>query len=145
MELNDKDAAEARIENDPLVGSQETTDSVTEAVRTPQREMVLETPPMGPAVKSRKVAGFLGVFLGGLGMHRFYLGYPRVGTVQLVLTAGSFIVALVVSKMTGSTPGGAFNVAIGAAALGMLWGLFEGFAIFVGGLVKDGQGRPLRK
>lgn len=39
---------------------------------------------IGP--KSKIVAGLLGLFLGGLGAHRFYLGYTSIGIVQLILT-----------------------------------------------------------
>jgi len=30
-------------------------------------------------------AGLLGIFLGALGVHRFYLGYTTIGIIQLVL------------------------------------------------------------
>jgi len=143
MNAHEKEQEDIEIESDPLLGAQETTDSRLEARATPDREMVLETPPQGAAVKSKKAAGFLGVFFGGLGLHRFYLGYQRVGTVQFILTVGAFVIAFIAARLTGSTMQGSFGVALGAAALGILWGLFEGFAIFVGGLTKDAAGRPL--
>ncbi|WP_240643959.1 TM2 domain-containing protein [Antribacter gilvus] len=49
-------------------------------IRTP-------TPPtarVAPGSKSRLMAGLLAIFLGGLGVHRFYLGYPGVGLAMLV-------------------------------------------------------------
>ncbi|MCA0977357.1 TM2 domain-containing protein [Qipengyuania flava] len=50
--------------------------------------------------KSTGVAYLLAIFLGGLGAHRFYLGYPGTAAVQLVLwvlgwpTAGLFWIPL---------------------------------------------------
>ena len=32
------------------------------------------------------IAGLLGIFLGGLGVHKFYLGYSKEGVIQLVVT-----------------------------------------------------------
>jgi TM2 domain-containing membrane protein YozV len=32
------------------------------------------------------VAGLLGIFLGGLGIHKFYLGYTKEGVIQIVIT-----------------------------------------------------------
>ena len=37
-------------------------------------------------MKSRTVAGVLGILLGGLGVHKFYLGYVGAGIVHVVLT-----------------------------------------------------------
>lgn len=36
--------------------------------------------------KSKVLAGLLGIFLGGFGVHRFYLGYIGIGILQLILT-----------------------------------------------------------
>ncbi len=36
--------------------------------------------------KSKIVAGILGILLGGLGIHKFYLGYVGAGIVHIVLT-----------------------------------------------------------
>ena len=38
-----------------------------------------------PGARSRLAAGLLGVFLGGLGVHKFYLGYTTPGIIQLAL------------------------------------------------------------
>lgn len=43
-----------------------------------------------PAPKSKVVAGLLGIFLGWLGIHNFYLGYMGKAVVQLLLTVLSF-------------------------------------------------------
>jgi TM2 domain-containing membrane protein YozV len=83
-------------------------------------------PPVGPAVKSKVAAGILGILLGGLGMHRFYLGYVGIGIAQLLLT-------LVVSF---------FTCGISAVAAG-IWGIVEGIMILTGGIDRDSQNRPL--
>ncbi len=40
------------------------------------------------AYRSEKkiVAGILGILLGGLGIHKFYLGYTKEGIIQLVIS-----------------------------------------------------------
>lgn len=72
------------------------------------------------AVKSKLVAGLLGIFLGGFGIHRFYLGYITVGIIQIVVT---FI----------------------TCGVGALWGFVEGIVVIAGGWEKDAQGRPLKE
>ena len=78
-----------------------------------------------PQPKSRLVAGLLGIFLGGLGIHRFYLGYTTIGIVQILLT-----------------------VFVGVFTFGLvgLWGLVEGIMIFAGASYfrNDAKGIPLR-
>ncbi len=40
-----------------------------------------------PAGAEKKVvAGVLGILLGGLGIHKFYLGYTKEGVIQIVLS-----------------------------------------------------------
>ena len=73
-----------------------------------------------PAQKSRIAAGILGILLGGLGIHRFYLGYVGIGIVQIVVTIVTF-------------------------GIGSIWGFIEGILILTGsGITKDAKGRPLR-
>src|SRR3982074_5335 len=38
-----------------------------------------------PNAKSKLVAGLLAIFVGGFGIHRFYLGYQNIAVAQLVL------------------------------------------------------------
>ena len=39
-----------------------------------------------PAGADKKIpAGILGILLGGLGIHKFYLGYTKEGIIQLIL------------------------------------------------------------
>ena len=78
-----------------------------------------------PQPKSKIVAGLLGIFLGGLGIHRFYLGFTKIAVIQLILT-------LVL---------GAFTFGIVA-----LWGVVEGIMIIAGAahFQRDAHGTPLR-
>ena len=41
-------------------------------------------PAAAPAQKSKVVAGLLGIMLGVLGVHKFYLGYIKEGVIMLV-------------------------------------------------------------
>ncbi|HYH77057.1 MAG TPA: NINE protein, partial [Arthrobacter sp.] len=78
-----------------------------------------------PQPKSKIAAGLLGIFLGGLGIHRFYLGYTTIGVIQLVLT-----------------------VLLGIFTFGLvgLWGFVEGIMILAGAnyFQRDAKGIPLR-
>lgn len=74
--------------------------------------------PNGVSDKSKLVAGLLGIFLGSLGVGRFYMGDTKTGVWQLV-------------------------VSLVTCGIGGLWGFIDGILILVNGGV-DGQGRPLR-
>jgi hypothetical protein len=49
----------------------------------------------GGGGKNQTLAAVLAFFLGGLGIHRFYLGYTWQGVVQLLTAGGFFIWALI--------------------------------------------------
>lgn len=68
-------------------------------------------------MKSKLAAGLLGIFVGGLGVHRFYLGYVGIGIAQIFVTL----------------------ITLGAGAL---WGFIEGILILTGSINKDAKGRP---
>lgn len=72
--------------------------------------------------KSRLAAGLLGIFLGGFGIHRFYLGHIGIGIVQLVLSLVTFGIA-------------------------SLWGFIEGIMILCGAQIfrTDARGVPLKE
>jgi hypothetical protein len=72
------------------------------------------------AVKSRLAAGLLGVFLGGWGVHRFYLGYTGIGILQIIVT-------------------------LVTCGIGSLWGFIEGILILAGTMDTDAEGRPLKE
>lgn len=67
--------------------------------------------------KSKLVAGLLGIFLGSLGIHNFYLGYTGKAVAQLLLSC------------TG---------------ISGIWGLIEGIMILAGNIKVDGKGKPLK-
>lgn len=69
--------------------------------------------------KSKMTAGLLGIFLGGLGIHNFYLGKTSRAVIQLLL--------------------GLFTVGI----ISGTWGLIEGILILTGSIKTDGKGNPL--
>ena len=75
--------------------------------------------------RSRVVAGLLGLFLPGLGIHRFYLGYTGAGVCYLLML-------FVFSWLTcGAT-----------AWMAGIVGFIEGIVILCGGM-NDAEGRPL--
>jgi len=84
-----------------------------------------------PAAKSKVAAGLFGIFLGGLGIHRFYLGYTGIGLTMLLV----------------GVIGGIFTFGILAGVVG-LWGFIEGILYLVGSpgtsWARDATGRPLR-
>ena len=72
-----------------------------------------------PNAKSRMAAGLLGIFIGGLGVHRFYLGYTGIGVAQIFVT-------------------------LFTCGVGHLWGFIEGILILTGStIVADASGKPL--
>ena len=75
-----------------------------------------------PGAKSKVAAGLLGIFLGGFGIHNFYLGYTGKGLAQLLITVLSCGMLAVVSE---------------------IWGLIEGIMILCGSITTDAQGNPL--
>jgi TM2 domain-containing membrane protein YozV len=77
-------------------------------------------PPLAGSRRSRLAAGLLGIFLGGLGIHRFYLGYVGVGIAQIVVT-------------------------LCTCGFGSLWGFIEGICIIAGAAITcDARGQPLQ-
>lgn len=68
--------------------------------------------------KSKLTAGLLGILLGGLGIHNFYLGYTGKGIAQIAL---SF-----------------------CFGIGYIWGLIEGIMILTGSIKVDAKGIPLK-
>ncbi|WP_167131973.1 TM2 domain-containing protein [Paramicrobacterium chengjingii] len=77
--------------------------------------------PNDPYAKSRLAAGLLGIFLGGWGIHRFYLGYAGIGIAQIIVTIVTF-------------------------GFGALWGFIEGIMVLARAqsFQTDAEGRPLR-
>lgn len=76
--------------------------------------------PAGYQPKSRMAAGILGILLGGLGIHNFYLGYTNKAILQIVVT-------------------------LLTCGIGSIWGLVEGILILVKNpsYLTDANGVPL--
>lgn len=74
--------------------------------------------------KSKLAAGLLGIFLGGLGIHNFYLGQNKRGLTQLLVSC--------------------LTCGIGAFPM-QIWGLVEGVFYLIGreGYTTDANGVPL--
>ena len=73
----------------------------------------------GFSSRRRLIAGVLGILLGPIGVHRFYLGYTGIGVLQIILTI-----------VTGGIAG--------------LWGFIEGVLCLTGqGINHDVDGFPL--
>ncbi len=69
--------------------------------------------------KSKLAAGLLGIFLGGFGVHNFYLGYTKKAIIQII-------------------------VSIVTCGIGALWGFIEGILIICGSTItRDAAGNPL--
>lgn len=93
------------------------------APQQPTGNSYYAAPHMQPAAsnpRSRLVAGLLGIFLGSLGIHRFYLGYTSIGVIQILVTIFTF-------------------------GLGGLWGFIEGIMILAraSSFQYDADGQPL--
>ena len=77
--------------------------------------------------RSRLAAGLLGIFLGGLGIHNFYLGFQSRALVQLLV----------------SLIGGLLTCGIATAAMS-IWGLVEGILILTDPNRTDANGYLLK-
>ena len=60
------------------------------------------------APKTKLVAGLLGIFLGSIGVHKFYLGDNKAGVIRIVVTVVTF-------------------------GIGGIWGFIEGIMLLVNG------------
>ena len=76
-----------------------------------------------PQAKSKIAAGLLGIFLGALGVHNFYLG-----------NTGKAVAQLLISILSCGTLSWASAI----------WGLVEGILILTGSINTDGNGNPLK-
>ncbi len=77
--------------------------------------------------KNYIVAALLAFFLGGLGIHNFYLGYKSKAIIQLILG----LLALLTFGLTGFVSG--------------IWAFVEFILLLTGGISTDGDGRPLKR
>lgn len=51
--------------------------------------------PQIPGAEKKMVAGILAILLGGLGVHKFYLGYTTAGIIQILLSFACGIGAII--------------------------------------------------
>ncbi|MCH5191894.1 MAG: TM2 domain-containing protein [Oscillospiraceae bacterium] len=72
--------------------------------------------------KSKLAAGLLGIFLGSLGVHNFYLGFTGKAVAQLLITLLTCGIGAIVTE---------------------IWGLVEGILILTGSINTDAKGVPL--
>lgn len=94
------------------------------APQQPQAPYVQPVPAPAPYVqKSRVAAGLLGIFLGSLGIHNFYLGFTGKAVAQLLITLLSCGFGATVSSV---------------------WGLIEGILILTQSDRTDANGIPLK-
>ncbi|MBQ6947701.1 MAG: TM2 domain-containing protein [Clostridia bacterium] len=77
------------------------------------------TPVPAAQAKSKMVAGLLGIFLGGFGVHNFYLGYIGKAIAQIALS-------------------------LCACGIGGIWGMIEGIMILCGSIDRDANGNALK-
>lgn len=84
--------------------------------------------------KSKVAAGILGIFLGYLGIHNFYLGFTGKAVAQLLITTvGTIVIGTISCGMLAPVPILATSV----------WGLIEGILILTGSINADADGVPL--
>lgn len=103
--------------NDPQYGGQQVPPQFNQTIN-------VQVPPPGYAPKSKIAAGLLGIFLGAIGVHNFYLGYTGKAVAQLLIAL--------------------LTCGIGASITG-IWGLIEGILILTGSIAVDGNGVPLQQ
>jgi TM2 domain-containing membrane protein YozV len=77
------------------------------------------TEPQEEKHKSRLTAGFLQIFLGSLGVGRFYMGYYGIGVVQILSSL------------------------VSCGVVGVIWGFVDGVRILCGHVEKDGFGNTM--
>jgi TM2 domain-containing membrane protein YozV len=118
---------QGRANAQTLARTEESTDwkSLAHFVEFAPTLATAQAPPVIASVdlrKSKLVAGLLGILLGGLGVHRFYLGYVAIGIAQILVTLVTF------------------------GIIGWLWGMIEGILILTNSTITtDAEGRPLKE
>lgn len=100
---------------------------------------------MNNNVKSATTAGLLGIFLGAIGAHDWYLGDKKKGTIHVCLAASGLVVSLIADVILPSAL--SYRALLSAAVLisilsavstiimtaNAIWGLAEGIQILIQG------------
>lgn len=94
------------------------TQTAPDAAVCTQCGVALPRPIPAGEQKSKLTAGLLGIFVGGLGIHNFYLGYTGKAIAQIALSL--------------------------CFGIGAIWGLIEGIMILTGSINTDANGIPLK-
>lgn len=100
----------------------------------PQQAMVPNnTVPPGYTPKNRVLAAVLAFFLGGFGVHNFYLGYTKEATIQLILTIVGVLTSVIIIGFVMLTVVG-------------IWVLVDFICILIsnGKFQRDAHGVPLQ-
>lgn len=129
--------------NDPLIGTQEHPDQIAEVLADPESEADFY-PTNGTPEKSRVVAGVLGLLLGGIGAHRFYLGFNTVAICQLAAFIAAVGIVLTYGISTRMNPSDMLLIMAGTTIGLFFWGAVEGVMILGGMMPHDGHAHPLR-
>ena len=109
---------------------------------TAPQEAVLNQEAEAPASdRSMIVMILLWLFLGGIGMHRFYAGKPGSAVGQMMLTVGAILVFIIAVVAAGS--GGSVVVGWLALATNGVWLIVDFFRIITGNF-RDVAGNVIR-
>lgn len=101
--------------------------------------------------KSKVAAGVLGLLLGGLGIHNFYLGYTKKAIIQLGVQLGAMAIAIILYIL--SIPLSLIVIGVLLIPIAMVfngvqigigvWGFVEGIMILCGKIDRDADGNML--
>lgn len=112
------------VVEDTTVNENTTQENTTSSEEIPVKEAtVVNNNQTNQNAKSKIAAGLLGIFLGSLGIHNFYLGYTGKAIAQLLISLLSCGTLAVVSE---------------------IWGLIEGIMILTESINTDANGNPLK-
>ena len=103
--------------------------------------------------KSKLVGGLLGIFLGSLGIHNFYLGYTKKAIIQVAVTTSSIVLGIILYVAVVILSFVYIGILIYPLATIVcfvpsgiaIWGFVEGIMILAGGIKTDGRGIPLKE
>ena len=82
--------------------------------------------------KSKILAGLLGIFLGGWGIHNFYLGFTSKAIIQMLLSIFGYMLSCV-------------GIGVAMVTAAKIWGIVEGVLILTGSISVDAYGVPLKQ